>query len=1129
VNITAPRDFSQEEIAAINEKAMALLQEFKGMSLPDAIVARHLPRPFPIRRIDETEFADALTTPAKLMALLGRVSDGLQTIQDIVVTAQERAAMEGEQPIVPPAPANNATPATEPQPAPTTPKPAPGKCRPGTRSDEFDAERLKREIDIVALISKDTKLTKNGSEYTGLCPLPGHQEKTASFYVNPAKRTFHCFGCGRGGSVIDYVMYQENISSIHEACKRLAGADILPLRRHEPSPAPEPVDPYAGYVPVDPPANATELFQVGVETPRILNIKRTHEEKREVWGYPFKPSHVAPYRDATGKLLGFVLRRDFIKNGKQEKETPAIQYVQTPDGELLWARMHFGEPRPLYGLDRLAANPEHQVLAHEGEKKTDAGERAYAGAGLVNITWPGGAGAVDKADWAPVARRSVLFWPDYDLAGYQAVLGSPGKNGKWNKGGAELALEHGAAKVAMIDVMAPGEDGFVPTKEGWDCADAVAEGWDFNRTKGWIAQRKIVFTTVKDVHEAAERLLPKITALFAKPESAPSSTEPEHKAVEPSAPPPVDLRIAKGIEIMGGYLRAEERAAIEADRAEKAETERAVASDEFTEDDLNKVRGDAKKWAENPINEAVLKIAVLGERHPEWGVLYSRITDRTGLGKRPLNAWIKDYRDKLRRAAKQRKADEKAKAGAELGRLFLDPKAPYQTATTYLDMKHTAEGLRTLHFHRGDFYTYAGTHYREAEQDMLKQCLYRFLNEAYQADDSAELKPFNPDRNKVNDVFDAVRAETALSKDINAPAWLGDAEAIPFPAHEMISCRNGILNPSTRELASHTPEFFSPTCLEFDYDEDAPEPVEWLKFLDQLWGSDKESIETLQQMFGYLLTGDTSQQKIFMLIGPRRCGKGTIGRVLHKLLGPDNVTWPRLESLGTDFGCQPLIGKSAAIVSDLQLGDKANVQGIAATLLSVSGEDEQTINRKNKPHWTGRLATRFVLLTNKIPKLPDASGALPSRFIMLRFTESFEGREDLKLTDKLLSELTGIFNWALDGLDMLKTNVKFKEPVAAADVKEAFQDLTSPISTFIRERCVVGKEHSVRKDDLYAEWRKWSERQGRNFTTTKNQFSADLFEAEPGITATRPRGTDGKQVPCYQGIGLTRDDDEPPL
>ena len=76
-----------------------------------------------------------------------------------------------------------------------------------------------------------------------------------------------------------------------------------------------------------------------------------------------------------------------------------------------------------------------------------------------------------------------------------------------------------------------------------------------------------------------------------------------------------------------------------------------------------------------------------------------------------------------------------------------------------------------------------------------------------------------------------------------------------------------------------------------------------MRFLDELWGDDEESKSTLQELFGYLLSGDARQQKLFMLVGPKRSGKGTIARVLGGLLGQRNVAGPTLSSLSTNFGC----------------------------------------------------------------------------------------------------------------------------------------------------------------------------------------------------------------------------------
>jgi putative DNA primase/helicase len=95
-------------------------------------------------------------------------------------------------------------------------------------------------------------------------------------------------------------------------------------------------------------------------------------------------------------------------------------------------------------------------------------------------------------------------------------------------------------------------------------------------------------------------------------------------------------------------------------------------------------------------------------------------------------------------------------------------------------------------------------------------------------------------------------------------------------------------------MCQSTPDFYGHHALEFGYDQAAPVPKHWLAFLADLLGDDHEAIETLQDLFGYALTTDTRQQKVFLLIGPKRSGKGTIARVLKALIGNANVAGPTL-------------------------------------------------------------------------------------------------------------------------------------------------------------------------------------------------------------------------------------------
>src|SRR5262249_9078956 len=154
----------------------------------------------------------------------------------------------------------------------------------------------------------------------------------------------------------------------------------------------------------------------------------------------------------------------------------------------------------------------------------------------------------------------------------------------------------------------------------------------------------------------------------------------------------------------------------------------------------------------------------------------------------------------------------------------------------------------------------------------------------------------------------------------------------------------------------------------------------------------------LQKWFGYLLTPDTRQQKILLLIGPPRSGKGTIARVLERMLGRDQVASPTLASLATNFGLWPLRGKSAALIKDPRAAGAAPDRSISVErLLSISGEDELTVDRKYERPLTAKLPCRLVLLSNEPPNFREASGALASRFAPLRLKRSWLGREDINL------------------------------------------------------------------------------------------------------------------------------------
>ena len=352
------------------------------------------------------------------------------------------------------------------------------------------------------------------------------------------------------------------------------------------------------------------------------------------------------------------------------------------------------------------------------------------------------------------------------------------------------------------------------------------------------------------------------------------------------------------------------------------------------------------------------------------------------------------------------------------------------------------------------------------------------------------------------------------------PAWI-DVDP-PFPEGECIVTGLGILDlPSPvsgkMSLIDPTPSLFTTNAVDYRFNPKATCP-RWLDFLGQLWPDDQSNFDTLQQIMGYLLLPDTSQQKVFMFIGPKRSGKGTIGRVIQQLVGPENIAAPTFGSLESDFGMQPLIGKTVAIVGDARLSGRSDATVIVERLLSISGEDPQTVNRKYLPQAAMQLKTRFLLISNELPKLQDASATLPSRMILLRMRRSWYGQEDHKLTDRLINELPGILNWAIGRWQQLQERGYFVQPDSSQKLTDTIVDIASPVTSFIEECCVVDLGLQVTVSELFLAWKEWCDQKGRK-PGTEQKSRRDLSVAAPSVSRCRSR-ENGKRIRVYEGIGV---------
>jgi putative DNA primase/helicase len=447
----------------------------------------------------------------------------------------------------------------------------------------------------------------------------------------------------------------------------------------------------------------------------------------------------------------------------------------------------------------------------------------------------------------------------------------------------------------------------------------------------------------------------------------------------------------------------------------------------------------------------------------------------------------------------------------------LEARAPLTTARRFRDEVHP-----TLLWYQSEWLLHRGTHYEVVEPDSVKADIYAFIDRT---------GGFSPDAKSVGNVIDALKGIAHAERGAYAPpCWLEEDElGGDHPADEILACRNGLLHLPSGTLMESTPRFFTRNGLPYDYDPAAPEPKRWLRFLEEVWGHDREQVTLLQEVFGYLLVPDTSMQKFFLFLGPTRSGKGTITKVLTKLIGRRSIVSPTLAKFGERFGLEAALGKQLATVSDMRLGKRTDRQEIVGNILRIVGEDDVDVERKHVGGAvTGKLPIRIVISSNLLPPLPDVSGALVARLITLTMRRSFLGKEDLALDRQLEAELPGILNWAIEGWRRLKAQGHFTVTAESTTTAAKIADLASPLNAFLRECCDADPNSMEPRSKV---WRRFESFVRANDLpptyTSSNYFHRDLeVAAQHRITMSRPRIA-GKQVPHWVGLRLrpvTNDD-----
>ncbi len=322
-------------------------------------------------------------------------------------------------------------------------------------------QQITSRIDIIDVVGEFVKLKKRGTNYLGNCPF--HNEKSPSFTVSPAKEIYKCFGCGKSGNTITFLMEHEKYSYV-EALRWLAARYNIEIEETETSPAQKIAQQTAdslyainhfamdfftkqywdteagetiaqsymqhrgflrpivekfkiGYSPSERDSLAKALIQ-NQFNPELFARTGLVVERDGVWQDNYRDRIIFPIHNTTGKIIGFGARQ-IAKNDRSPK------YINTPENEI------YVKSRILYGsyFARTAIDKANECLLVEGY--TDVVSLHQAG--IENVVASGGTSlTIDQLRLVKKYTQNLTIIYDGDAAGVKAALR-----------GLDMALEEG--------------------------------------------------------------------------------------------------------------------------------------------------------------------------------------------------------------------------------------------------------------------------------------------------------------------------------------------------------------------------------------------------------------------------------------------------------------------------------------------------------------------------------------------------------------------------------------------------------------------------------------------------------------------------------------------------------------
>jgi putative DNA primase/helicase len=307
-----------------------------------------------------------------------------------------------------------------------------------------------------------------------------------------------------------------------------------------------------------------------------------------------------------------------------------------------------------------------------------------------------------------------------------------------------------------------------------------------------------------------------------------------------------------------------------------------------------------------------------------------------------------------------------------------------------------------------------------------------------------------------------------------------------------LTLQNGLYKIDEEILIAHTPDVFTTNLLPYNYDPDATCP-RFIQFLNEVFSGNTDKINFIQEAVGYSFHQALPTPGLFLLTGDGNNGKSVFINTITNLIGKENTGNVSFNRLSDEKYILELFQKMINIS-----GETPHLKKIETDLIKGITTGDWITGRAlyNQPMKFRSFAKHFLAM-NKLPIISDSSHGMWRRIWIIEFDRIFtEAEEDREMEEKLARELSGIFNWALEGYRRLRDNKFFlKESASMKLAKQEYRNEMDSVRSFARDRISLKSDNHLKLSDAYKIYTSYCSEENRKDIEKKKGFRKILTDA----------------------------------